>query len=84
MTTLAALGIFAHPAVQKAATSAAAKAAGILVAQIGQRFRGERARRELAEAFTAALAYAAYDARNRRNTGGEIRQDGWLKWLRRE
>jgi HEAT repeat protein len=83
MTTLVALGIFTHPAVQKAATSAAAKAAGILVAQIGQRFRGERARRELAEAFTAALAYAAYEARNRRDTGGEIRQDGWWKRLRK-
>ncbi|MGO9351943.1 MAG: NACHT domain-containing protein [Mycobacterium sp.] len=85
MVTLAALGtVFAHPAVHEAATSAAAKASGVLVGQIGQQFNSVQARKELAEAFTAALALAAYDARNHhRDTGGENRQDGGWKRLRK-
>jgi HEAT repeat protein len=80
--TLAVLGtvLTSEPA-RKAATSAAAKASSVLVGQVGQHFQSAQAKKELAEAFAAGLALAAYEARTRRDPNGENREDVWWKRL---
>ncbi|BBY65490.1 NACHT domain-containing protein [Mycolicibacterium helvum] len=80
--TLAVLGtVLTGEAARKAATSAAAKASGVLVGQVGQHFKDAQARQELAEAFAAGLALAAYRARTRRDLNGENREDVFWKRL---